>query len=137
MELKCPNCGETIPAENINIQEMVALCGECHHVFEFTRGTVARKAKRHAPPRPERVQVCADDDCLELSYRLVFGPGAKFGLAMATLAATVFTIILTSKKSYGEWGSIFSDTVLAAAILDRLLHASIIVIMAFLRTRSH
>ena len=34
------------------------------------------------------------------------------------------SIILTSNKSYGEWGSIFSDTVLAAAILDRLLHTS-------------
>jgi DNA-directed RNA polymerase subunit M/transcription elongation factor TFIIS len=94
MELKCPNCGEVIPAENINIQEMVALCGECHHVFEFTRSAIARKAKRHIPPQPERVQVHVDDDYLELSYRRVFGSGAKFGLAMATLAATVCTIIL-------------------------------------------
>jgi DNA replication protein DnaC len=34
------------------------------------------------------------------------------------------SIILTSNKSYGEWGDIFSDQVLAAAILDRLLHFS-------------
>jgi len=34
------------------------------------------------------------------------------------------SIILTSNKSYGDWGSIFSDTVLATAILDRLLHTS-------------
>ena len=34
------------------------------------------------------------------------------------------SIILTSNKSYGEWGSIFSDTVLATAILERLLHTS-------------
>jgi len=34
------------------------------------------------------------------------------------------SIILTSNKSYGEWGDIFSDQVLAAAILDRLLHYS-------------
>lgn len=33
-------------------------------------------------------------------------------------------IILTSNKSYGEWGEIFADQVLAAAILDRLLHFS-------------
>lgn len=30
--------------------------------------------------------------------------------------------ILTSNKSFGEWGQIFSDDVLATAILDRLLH---------------
>ena len=34
------------------------------------------------------------------------------------------SIILTSNKSYGEWGDIFADHVLAAAILDRLLHFS-------------
>lgn len=34
------------------------------------------------------------------------------------------SIILTSNKSYGEWGSVFGDPVLASAILDRLLHHS-------------
>lgn len=34
-------------------------------------------------------------------------------------------VILTSNKSYGEWGEIFGgDSVIAAAILDRLLHHS-------------
>ena len=30
----------------------------------------------------------------------------------------------TSNKSYGEWGSIFGDPIIATAILDRLLHHS-------------
>ena len=34
------------------------------------------------------------------------------------------SIILTSNKSYGDWGSIFADNVIASAILDRLLHHS-------------
>lgn len=35
------------------------------------------------------------------------------------------SIVLTSNKSYGEWGEVFSgDTVIATAILDRLLHHS-------------
>ena len=34
------------------------------------------------------------------------------------------SVILTSNKSYGGWGDIFADQVLAAAILDRLLHFS-------------
>lgn len=33
-------------------------------------------------------------------------------------------IILTSNKSYGEWGSLFPDVAIASAILDRLLHHS-------------
>jgi DNA replication protein DnaC len=34
------------------------------------------------------------------------------------------SIILTSNKSYGDWGSIFGDLIIATAILDRLLHHS-------------
>lgn len=34
------------------------------------------------------------------------------------------SIILTSNKSYGDWGQIFADNVIASAILDRLLHHS-------------
>jgi DNA replication protein DnaC len=33
-------------------------------------------------------------------------------------------MILTSNKSYGEWGAIFQDNVIASAMLDRLLHHS-------------
>lgn len=32
------------------------------------------------------------------------------------------SILLTSNKSYRDWGSIFGDQVLATAVLDRLLH---------------
>ena len=31
-------------------------------------------------------------------------------------------MIFTSNKSYGEWGEIFQDHVIAAAILDRILY---------------
>jgi DNA replication protein DnaC len=34
-------------------------------------------------------------------------------------------MILTSNKSYLEWGKVFGDDVLATAILDRLLHHAI------------
>lgn len=56
-------------------------------------------------------------------------------LPLDTIGATIFfqlvsaryergSIILTSNKSYGEWGSIFGDPIIATAILDRLLHHS-------------
>jgi DNA replication protein DnaC len=34
------------------------------------------------------------------------------------------SLIVTSNKSYLDWGEIFNDHVLATAILDRLLHHS-------------
>ena len=32
------------------------------------------------------------------------------------------SIVLTSNKGFGEWGELFGDSVLASAVLDRLLH---------------
>jgi DNA replication protein DnaC len=34
------------------------------------------------------------------------------------------SIVLTSNKTFGEWGEVFGDPVIATAILDRLLHHS-------------
>ncbi len=34
------------------------------------------------------------------------------------------SIVLTSNKSYADWGEVFGETTIAAAILDRLLHHS-------------
>lgn len=56
-------------------------------------------------------------------------------LPLDDLGATIFfqlvsaryergSIILTSNKSYGDWGAIFGEPIIATAILDRLLHHS-------------
>ena len=37
------------------------------------------------------------------------------------------SIILTSNKGFSDWGDLFGDSVLATAILDRILHHSHIV----------
>lgn len=60
----------------------------------------------------------------EMGYFPIDKRAAQFFFQLVSLRYLKGSIILTSNKSYGEWGSIFSDTVLAAAILDRLLHAS-------------
>ena len=36
-------------------------------------------------------------------------------------------MILTSNRSFAEWGEVFDDNVVAAALLDRLLHHAIVV----------
>ena len=37
------------------------------------------------------------------------------------------SIIITSNRSFGDWGKVFHDDVLASALLDRLLHHSTII----------
>jgi len=39
------------------------------------------------------------------------------------------SIILTSNKSFDQWGEVFGDDVIASAILDRLLHHSYIILI--------
>jgi DNA replication protein DnaC len=36
-------------------------------------------------------------------------------------------IILTSNRGFSEWGQVFADQVVAAAIVDRLLHNAVVV----------
>lgn len=56
-------------------------------------------------------------------------------LPLDTMGATIFfqlvssryergSIVLTSNKSYADWGQVFGETTIATAILDRLLHHS-------------
>jgi hypothetical protein len=90
MQLKCPHCGAPIPAENINIQELVALCNECQHVFGFSKSVVARKTKHRRLEPPKRVRAHEGDEHLELSYWLVFGPGSKFGIVMSLIAIVAY-----------------------------------------------
>jgi DNA replication protein DnaC len=37
------------------------------------------------------------------------------------------SVLITSNRSVGEWGTVFGDPVVATAILDRLLHHSQII----------
>jgi hypothetical protein len=85
--LHCPNCGALITADNINIQQTLAVCSACHHVFDFSNSVLARKPKPRKLKPPARLHVHEDGSRFMLSYRFVFGPGATFGLVMTTLGA--------------------------------------------------
>jgi DNA replication protein len=60
----------------------------------------------------------------EIGYRKMDETAAHFFFQIISERYETGSVILTSNKSYGAWGEIFGDTVLATAILDRLLHHS-------------
>jgi DNA replication protein DnaC len=60
----------------------------------------------------------------EMGYFPLDRLAAQFLFQLVSRRYLKGSIILTSNKSYGEWGDIFADQVLATAILDRLLHHS-------------
>jgi len=60
----------------------------------------------------------------EMGYLPLDRTGASFFFQLVSRRYERGSIIITSNKSYGDWGSIFSDSIIASAILDRLLHHS-------------
>lgn len=101
MQIKCRNCDEMIPAENINIQEMLALCPACSHVFPLDKGVFARKAKAHKVKRPEGIQVEESSEQLTIAYRRLYGPGTRMVWAIVTLLALFYTAIMIGARADG------------------------------------
>jgi DNA replication protein DnaC len=60
----------------------------------------------------------------EMGYLPLDDMGAMIFFQLVSARYERGSIILTSNKSYGDWGSIFGDSIIATAILDRLLHHS-------------
>jgi DNA replication protein DnaC len=60
----------------------------------------------------------------EMGYLPLDDMGATIFFQLVSSRYERGSIILTSNKSYGDWGSIFGDPIIATAILDRLLHHS-------------
>lgn len=60
----------------------------------------------------------------EIGYLPLNAREANFVFQLVSRRYEKGSMILTSNKSYGDWGTIFGDNVIASAILDRLLHHS-------------
>jgi DNA replication protein DnaC len=86
----------------------------------------------HRDAKEDRLQHRLDTLCRprllildEMGYFPLDRLAAQFMFQLVSRRYQKGSIILTSNKSYGDWGDIFADQVLAAAILDRLLHFSV------------
>ena len=60
----------------------------------------------------------------EMGYLPLDQVATSFLFQLVSKRYTKGSIIVTSNKSYSEWGAVFGDEVAAAAIIDRLLHYS-------------
>ena len=60
----------------------------------------------------------------EMGYFPLDRLAAQFLFQLVSRRYQKASLIITSNKSYGDWGEIFADQVLASAILDRVLHHS-------------
>lgn len=60
----------------------------------------------------------------ELGYLTLSKQTAKLFFQLISKRYEVGSIIITTNKPFEEWGEVFNDDVVAAAVLDRLLHHS-------------
>jgi DNA replication protein DnaC len=63
----------------------------------------------------------------EIGYLPIDGQGANLFFQLISRRYERGPMILTSNQSFGGWGEVFGDRVIASAILDRVLHHSITV----------
>ncbi len=63
----------------------------------------------------------------EVGYLPIQTGGANLFFQLINARYERGAMILTSNRGFGEWGELFGDMVVAAALLDRLLHHAIVV----------
>lgn len=63
----------------------------------------------------------------EIGYLPLDEIGATLFFQLVTARYERGSTILTSNKSFGDWGSTFGDPILATAVLDRLLHHATVI----------
>jgi DNA replication protein DnaC len=61
----------------------------------------------------------------ELGYLPIDQQGANLFFQLVSRRYERGPLILTSNRSFGSWGEVFGDRVIATAILDRILHHAI------------
>jgi len=66
----------------------------------------------------------------EVGYLPIQKGGANLFFQLINARYERGAIILTSNRGFSEWGEVFGDTVVAAALLDRLLHHAIVIEIA-------
>lgn len=120
MKLKCPACGAPIPADDINITTMTALCRACDSVFKFEAGGLARKIK---PPQ----QIDAYDDApLHFAFKWDWRTEPLIGLLGLTVCFVMAFIMFS-----GVWGS-------TAALLGLgIMMLPLYVFLSLWRNRTH
>jgi DNA replication protein DnaC len=83
-----------------------------------------QEAERHGRLR-ERLTFLRGPSLLvvdEIGYLPVTANGANLFFQLVNARYEKVSTVLTSNKSFKEWGEVFGDAVVAAALLDRLLH---------------
>jgi DNA replication protein DnaC len=118
-----PGTGKTHLAIGLSIRA----CQAGHRVlFATAAGWVARLADAHAAGRlqPELVRLGRYPLLVvdEVGYIPFEAEAANLFFQLVSARYERASLIVTSNKPFGRWGEVFGDDVVAAAMIDRLVH---------------
>ncbi|WP_372625146.1 IS21-like element helper ATPase IstB [Falsiroseomonas sp.] len=123
-----PGCGKTHLAIALAVEAVQA--GRSVYFTTLTEliGSLA-KAEREGTLR-ERIRFLCRPQLLvvdEIGYLPVVAGGGNLFFQLVNARYEPGAMILTSNRGFAEWGEVFGDTVVATALLDRLLHHAVVV----------
>ncbi len=110
MKIICPVCSHEIPADLVNVSEVIAKCAECNNVFSFRDQVPSAGRERSVVERPARFSVERTPEGLTITRRWL-SPKIFFLLFFCLFwngfMAVWFTIAFTQKMySMAAFGSI-------------------------------
>lgn len=135
-----PGCGKTHLAIALGVEAVRA----GHSVYFCTLAELVAslaKAEREGTLK-ERLRFLCRSQLLivdEIGYLPVTPGGGNLFFQLVNARYERGSMILTSNRGFAEWGEVFGDTVVATALLDRLLHHAVVVQIegASYRLRQH
>jgi DNA replication protein DnaC len=123
-----PGCGKTHLAVALAVEAVKAGRGVYFTTLADLIGSLA-KAEREGGLR-ERIRFLCRPQLLvvdEIGYLPVAAGGGNLFFQLVNARYERGAMILTSNRGFAEWGEVFGDTVVATALLDRLLHHAVVV----------
>jgi len=123
-----PGCGKTHLALALGVEAVKGGRSVYFSTLADLIGSLA-KAEREGSLR-ERLRFLCRPQLLivdEIGYLPVVPGGGNLFFQLVNARYERGAMILTSNRGFAEWGEVFNDTVVATALLDRLLHHAIVV----------
>lgn len=121
-----PGVGKTHLAVSLGLKAIEA---GYRVLFTTAAHLIATLTKAHAEGRlDEKLKVFTTPRLLiidEIGYLPIDRVGANLFFQLISRRYERGPMILTSNQSFGAWGEVFGDRVIATAILDRLLHHAV------------
>ena len=121
-----PGVGKTHLAVSLGLK---AIQAGYRVLFTTAAGLLATLTRAHGENRlEEKLKLLVQPRLLvldEIGYLPIDRLGANLFFQLISRRYERGPMILTSNQSFGAWGEVFGDRVIATAILDRLLHHAV------------